>query len=55
MITEYQDEICSSCKYHKFYFSPVGREYDTMTCKAGWTVSCNGCEKYKSLKVNDND
>lgn len=33
MITDIQERVCSKCKYSVYRKSPIGQEYDIITCK----------------------
>lgn len=47
------EHVCHNCKYCKWYFSPVGAEFDRIVCKVYQQefdpyCSSNGCAHWKN-------
>lgn len=47
MTTSFQEEVCVRCAHHRFYTSPIGTEFDRITCARGKVERNGGCEYFK--------
>lgn len=47
MTTSFQDEVCAQCAHHRFYMSPIGAEFDRITCDCSKSEHGGGCEYFK--------